>query len=152
MVAPTAEKAYVKNAWVILFVLGLISTVGGIAFVAQGGRGRAEVLKYLTGLTWDELLTRVPGIGSFLAEVQTVLDTYEVGFGIAVMAISWFSYRKGERWAWYALWIVPLVVLSITLNDVRAGMSLSGFLGIPLLALSLLGLLLPYRKFFPGKP
>ena len=151
MVAHRADKAYVSNAWMILFVLGLIPAATAIAFAAQGGRGRAEILKNLTGLTWDDLLTKVPGIGSFLGEVQLILDTYAIAFGISVMAISFFSYRKGERWAWYVLWIVPLVLLSIIFNDVSAGMSMSGILGIPLLLLSLLGLLLPYRKFFPRR-
>ena len=62
--------------------------VAAIPYALAGGQGRADALKNLTGLTWDELLARVPGIGSFLAEVQRVLDSYEMASGIFVMAIS----------------------------------------------------------------
>ncbi len=126
--------------------------VAAIPYALAGGQGRADALKNLTGLTWDELLARVPGIGSFLAEVQRVLDTYEMASGIFVMAISRFSYRKGERWAWYVLWLVPFALLSVIVNDLSAGQVSTGFIGIPFLILGLLGLLLPYRKFFPRKP
>ena len=151
MVTLRAEKAYEKYAWILLFVLGIVPVVSAIVFAPQGGRGREPVLQSQTGLTWDQLLAEVPGIGNFLAEVQHVLDTYAVGFGIFVMAISRFSYRKGERWAWYVLWMVPAVLVSIIVNDVNGGWPTSGYLGLPLLTVALLGLLLPYRKFFPRK-
>lgn len=140
-----------RIAWVILFAMGLIPTVAAIAFAPQGGRGREAIVTNLTGLTWDGLLTAVPGIGSFLAEVQRILDTYAIGFGVLVMVVAWVGYRKRERWAWYALWIVPLVLVSIIVNDVLAGMPASGFAGVPLVVLSLLALVLPYRTFFPAR-
>ncbi|HLB68463.1 MAG TPA: hypothetical protein VJN63_08375, partial [Thermoplasmata archaeon] len=68
-------------------------------------------------------------------------------------AICLRSYRRGERWAWYALWVLPLnfvIGLQGLVLSLRVG---APPLFVPLLfvIISLLGLLLPYRKFFPKK-
>jgi hypothetical protein len=67
------------------------------------------------------------------------------GFMIFPIIISVTAYRELKRWAWYALWLVPLItVLEMIMN--YGNLSL-----ILVLILSLLGLLLPVRKFFPAK-
>ena len=79
------------------------------------------------------------------------------------MAISATAYRRGEKWAWYALWSIPAMFIGFLALWINAGATLTilallggrGVLeeGLPifefLLTLSLLALLLPYRKFFP---
>ena len=68
----------------------------------------------------------------------------QLGFSVLIIAISFNSYRRGEKWAWYASWIL-VVELSLFIADAR-------FWGDALvLVIVLLGLFLPYRKFFPKK-
>ena len=65
-----------------------------------------------------------------------------IRLGIAVK-----PFRKGERWAWYASLMWPVTFLAIIASDLSFG-----FLP-PAVAVatpvSIAGLLLPYRKFFP---
>ena len=69
---------------------------------------------------------------------------------ICQLAITLTGYRRGEKWAWYTMWLVPAVL-------VGQGLWYSVFLGdfnemvqyIPIVTVALVGLLLPYRKFFP---
>ncbi len=62
------------------------------------------------------------------------------------MAISLTSYRRGDRWAWYTLWTIPaftVLLYALQLVDPQVDWLFA--------AISLVGLLLPYRKFFPKK-
>ena len=55
-----------------------------------------------------------------------------------------------EKWAWYTLWLVPaLLVGSGLFNAVFLGDVNEMLQWIPITTVSLLVLLLPYRKFFP---
>ena len=73
-----------------------------------------------------------------------------LGFAVTTILISSTSYRKGKKWAWYLLWYVPAFwVIAGYLQYASGGQ-------IPLVTIILspvpvLGLLLPYRKFFPKK-
>ena len=156
------EKAYEKHAWKILFALGVWFLV--------------FALPALLGVDPDPIHSeRI--IGMELSELEAsnpiffdlyVFDLRNVGlfmlvFAILAMAISVTAYRRGEKWAWYALWSFPGLFIGLITVDITAGATLTvlalvggrGVLqeGLPILEgmliLSLLGLLLPYRKFFP---
>ncbi len=74
-----------------------------------------------------------------------------MGVAFYMIVISATAYRKGERWAWYILWSVPAFFLghaAIALNFGESTSSLIPFLTV-FVILSLLGLILPFRKFFP---
>lgn len=158
MAASRTEKAYEKHAWIVLFALGLIQLLAfGFGYWILGGLGGSLrpddiALKNFTGITWDQLVARVPGIGSYISLLGREVGINDIGYGILVIAISFVSYRKGERWAWYALWIIPVRIVGFMANDLSGGSSFGVVMGIPFIVVALLGLLLPYRKFFPRKP
>jgi hypothetical protein len=55
-----------------------------------------------------------------------------------------------EKWAWYNLWLVPILLVSCALfNAYWFGGVKDSLQFIPITSVSLVGLLLPYRKFFP---
>jgi len=64
------------------------------------------------------------------------------GFLTVIAAVQ---YRKGEKWAWYTCWILP-VLLVIQLANSRGGFGWQADLIGLLIVLA--GLFLPYRKFF----
>jgi hypothetical protein len=74
----------------------------------------------------------------------------KTSWSLLVLSIILWPYRKGEKWAWYTLWLVPAVL-------VGQGLWYSVFLGdfsemlpsIAIVTVTLVALLLPYRKFFP---
>jgi hypothetical protein len=74
----------------------------------------------------------------------------KISWTIFVIAITLTGYRKGEKWAWYIMWFVPVLLVSDALFSVIFIGDVSQTLQfIPITTLTLLGLLLPYRKFFP---
>ena len=133
-----AEKGYQRHAWMFLFAMGIFLVIYGIAHVQIGLTGGTTD----TGLTLSQL-----GAAGATADYIKMLTVEKGLFGLLtamlVFGITLKSYRKGERWAWFVLWspvgLAVIVTLLFGLNPP----------GIVIIVLSLPGLLLPFRKFFP---
>jgi hypothetical protein len=55
-----------------------------------------------------------------------------------------------EKWAWYNLELVPILLVSCAIFNASWFSGVNESLGfIPITTVTVLGLLLPYRKFFP---
>ena len=94
-----------------------------------------------------------PNFANFLG--ATLIDDGISGVGLAVfgMVVSLTGYRKGEKWAWYVSWSMPIGILAAQLNVYAVtGSIMVIYLAAAFTIVSLLALLLPYRQFFPRKP
>ena len=145
------EKIYEKYAWIIFFAIGLLTIAAAVPH-ALGLNTDPELVKSIVGTTIEDMKLTNPmsfDLYNFYFRSGGLSD---FGFAFLLIAISATAYRRGERWAWYTFWIVPVfflgfVALSLTLKS-------SSSLLPPLMVfivLSLIGLLLPFRKFFPKK-
>jgi hypothetical protein len=146
-------KFYEKYAWVILLAVGLLWVVVGIVAVFQPeGIGETDV-QSVTNMSWSELKASSPAAANFVNFVygQSGLHGIHAAFFVIVIALT--GYRRGEKWAWYTMVSVPVYLVSgaffaaIFIGDISQTLSF-----IPITTITLLGLLLPYRKFFPKKP
>ncbi len=122
----TQERAYEKHAWLLLFAVG----IGILVFAFMGSAGISASSSF-------------PDAQEFAAPV--------LGWGIFVLAVSRISYRSGERWAWYVSWYLPAAFAGLVAHDLSVGGVRAQFAPVPALfaTISLMGLLLPIRKFFP---
>src|SRR4030095_8143696 len=75
----------------------------------------------MTGLTLDEMDARIPGISGFLSSISVQLGNFMLATGVLLMGIAAFPYRKGEKWAWYTCWSIP-ILLVIQLVNSRGGL------------------------------
>ena len=66
-----------------------------------------------------------------------------VSFEILALVVILIPFRRGERWAWWALWLLPGLWLCLFFLDT----SLLGLLVLTLISVT--GLLLSFRRFFP---
>jgi len=139
--SPLPKKAYQKHAWLILFALGMFYLLG--AFTHVTGLSLEDLSK--------ELQATSPTIADFVRFTDREAGIDLAGFAILAMVIAAGSYRKGERWAWYVLWILPLHMLALAANSLIAGQTFGLGFSVPFVILAVLGLLLPYRTFFPTK-
>ncbi len=119
-------------AWGTAFLLanGLAVLAFGLAFVAypQG---------FVDGGSDAQLgLLRADGLAT-------------TGMGLFGIVIAVRGFRRRETWAWLALWFVPAFWAIHFVAGLPPGMD--HVHQIVFLALSLLGLLLPIRQFFPPK-
>ena len=103
-----------------------------------------------TGMTWTQLTASDPRLSSFLA--STLVDDGISGMGLAIfgMFVSATGYRRGEVWAWYASWTMPIGILAAQLSIYQlTGSTWVVILAAIFTAVSLVALLLPIRQFFP---
>ncbi|HEY1157635.1 MAG TPA: hypothetical protein VGE95_15275 [Arthrobacter sp.] len=69
------------------------------------------------------------------------------GLGLFGMLIVLAPYRRRERWAWYTLWFYPVFWMLHLAGNLPPGND--HVHQVVFIALSLIGLLLPVRAFFP---
>jgi hypothetical protein len=95
------------------------------------------------------LLNGLPSLSMFLGSsspgvypVMGALGTALLGFNIFALVVVLIPFKRHERWAWYALWMLPLQWLSqfVFFPDLAY---------LTLALLTTVGLALPYRRFFP---
>ena len=104
----------------------------------------------VTNMSWSELEALDPVATSLVRFIYGELGLLKTSWSFFVLVITLTGYRKGEKWAWYAMWSVPAFLLSNALFNVNFVGDVSQTLEwIPVMTATLLGLLLPYRKFFP---
>src|SRR6266852_8075468 len=154
--APVASvKGYGIYGWAILFVfwtLHLILSARDFLPSLQDlclacVPGAQTPIQTVTGVTWNQLMSIDPKFASFLA--STLVDDGISGVGLAVLGIvvSMTSYRKGEKWAWYVSWSMPIGILAAQLNVYAlTGSTLVIYLATAFTLASLLALFLPYRQ------
>jgi len=103
-------------------------------------------------MTWSQLTSTNARFASLFA--STLVDDGISGVGLAFfgMTVSLTSFRRGEKWAWYVSWSMPIGILAAQLNVyLLTGSVLVIVLGVVFVLVSLLALFLPYRQFFPKK-
>jgi hypothetical protein len=142
------ERAYVKYGWVVFLALGLLWLVVGLTQAFNPVN--LPDAKNITGMSYSELEALYPEATELVRFLYGALGVLKTSWSLLVLAITLTPFRKGEKWAWYTLWLVPITL-------VGQGLFNSWLLGdfnemlpwIPITIVSLVGLLLPYRKFFP---
>jgi len=102
-----------RIAWLAILVadVGLLGW-GAMAALAPEylpGPGSKPILaaeyENFTGGSWSELAQSSPRTVEFITIVFRMYGVYIVTFGLLAIAISATSFRRGERWAWWALLI-----------------------------------------------
>ena len=117
------EKAYERYGWMILSSGALLGIFAAV----------------LT--TFPPLYVFSSHLFQNVYPIMGALGTALVGFNILALVMALIPYRRGERWAWYTLWVLPMLWLSHFVFSPD----------LPYLMLALLttvGLVLPYRRFF----
>ncbi len=116
MAGARTTKAFEKYAWTIFFVLGFLTALASIGQLL-GMSPNPPSPEVTTGLTMDQIATRIPGILNYIASIDRQLGNFMLGFGVLTMGIAAVPFRRGERWAWHVLWSWPVVLVIQTVNS-----------------------------------
>ena len=117
-------SAHFKIAWLSLAIVGVAIFVFGLIVALWPGSNNPSFLRAI-------------GVAS-------------IGMGFFGVMITVFGYRHGERWAWFALWYYPIFWTVHLLGGLPPGQD--HIHQIVFIVLSLAGLLIPMREFFPCGP
>jgi hypothetical protein len=146
-------KIYEKYAWVILLALGLLWLVVGFVAVFQPEGIFEGDAQSVTNMPWSELKASSPRAADFVIFIYGQMGLLKISWSLFILAITLTGYRKGEKWAWYIMLLAPILLVSdavfsaVFIGDINQVIQF-----IPITVITMLGLLLPYRIFFPKKP
>jgi hypothetical protein len=144
------ERIYEKYAWLIYLALGLLWVVVGLMQAFSPDVLLDTDAQRVTGMSWNELKDLSPESSELVRYHYWEMGLLKLSWSLLVLAVTLTGYRRGEKWAWYILLLVPICLVSYAIFY-------AGWFGgvneslesIPIITISLIGLILPYRKFFP---
>lgn len=119
------ERTYDRYGWMILSSSAILGII-------------AALMTTLPPISWfwDPLFE-----SSY--SIMGAWGTTWVAFNILALVMILIPYRRYERWAWFTLWMVPLLWLAqFVFSPDLTYLLLS--------ALTTVGLVLPYRRLFSG--
>ena len=144
------ERVNEKYGWVVYLALGLLWLVVGLYQIFLPRELLGDDIQLVLNLSLSELELSSPVAMEFVFWLYGSLGVLKVSWSLFVLAITLTGFKKGEKWAWYTLCFVPALLVSTGLfNTFYIGDVSLMLQWVPILSLSLLGLFLPFRKFFP---
>ena len=102
-----------RVAWLLILIAdaGLLAW-GAMAALAPErlpGPGFAPILRVgyerFTSRSWQELTDTSPMTAEYITLLFRLYGVYIVAFGLLAIAVTATAFRRGERWAWWALLI-----------------------------------------------
>jgi len=144
------ERKHEKYGWVVYLFLGLLWLVVGFSQLFTTKVLLEDVAQNIIGMSLSELEASSPVATKVVLWQHMTQGNLKISWSLFLLAITLTGYRKGEKWAWYTMWLAPAVLVcqaildAIFLGDVNQVLK-----WIPITSISLFGLFLPYRKFFP---
>ncbi len=160
MASVNVPRTYEKYAWTLLFAFWALHLVLSVRdffpslqdFCMGCLPGAQTAIQSSTGMSWSQLASTNPKLAGFLTSVLVDDGISGVGLAIFGMIVSLTSFRRGEKWAWYVSWSMPVGILAAQLNlYLSTGSMMVIVLAVVFVLVSLLALFLPYRQFFPKK-
>jgi hypothetical protein len=130
-----------KISWALLIAVTTMGTLNGLYVLLIPVGGQTE----LTGRTWEQFAAQDAEVASIYAMDLALLGITWAAFGLLAAIISIVPYRRGDRWAWYALWLVPITfggaATRMLIDQYDAGFWVAGYT-----AVAVVGLLIPIRR------
>jgi uncharacterized membrane protein HdeD (DUF308 family) len=141
------ERWWERHAWWIFFLLGVLTVISAPIGLA-GVPPNPPSPEATTGLSLDQMAQRIPGFHAYITSIARQLGNFMLASGVLMTLVAAFPYRKGERWAWFAAWTMP-VLLAIQLANSHGGLGWQA--DAALIPITVAALLLSFRHFF-GRP
>jgi hypothetical protein len=143
----TSESGVQRNAWLILFVVALFLAASS-AFLAVSGVDATE-FEASTGTEWAAFSASNPGVADYMLRLLRLAGVVFLGLNALVALVVYSGFRQGEKWTWYALWMYPVTLALVAAVAFANNSTAIGSYYAALALIALVGLILPFRKFFP---
>ncbi len=68
----------------------------------------------ITGASWPHARAAAPGLARYVTLLERGYALHELTFALLFVVIVAVPFRRGQRWAWWAAWIVMIADLGYT--------------------------------------
>ena len=141
-----ATQTKPNYGWLIVFIVALLQAVATL-FLLLGDS--AATFEADTGVAWATLMAAYPTVATQFEMAQQTALVGNLAIALFALLITYFALRTGQRWAWFALWILPISIVPGTISLLRtenqAGWAVFG--GVFIL-IAVIGLLLSYQTIW----
>jgi len=129
-------------SWGVLTVVSIFVALSSlwVALIPAGDQTE------LTGRAWGQFALQDPEVASLYSMDLGVLGVLGAGFGVLAAVVSVIPYRRGERWAWYALLLFPITIGGVAVRMLVDQYS-AGYYYAGLTTVALVAMLIPIRNF-----
>ena len=105
--------------WVLMLLLGVFPVLTSVLdLVADAGTGlpsdHAGTFTAITGASWPHAQATAPGLAQYVTLLERGYALHELTFALLFVVIVAVPFRRGQRWAWWAAWIVMIADLGYT--------------------------------------
>jgi hypothetical protein len=143
-------RIFEKYGWLVYLFLGLMWLWVGLTQVFNPEVLLDNEAQHITGMSLSELEASFPEATELAHFLIGSVGNLKTSWSLLVLVITLTGFRKGEKWAWYTMWLATVAL-------VHQGIWYSVYLGdfnelvtyVPIVTLNLVALFLPFRKFFP---
>jgi hypothetical protein len=98
-----ADESPARWAWFWMLLIGLAMSIGGIlALVIASTRVVLPYDEEFVDMTRAEL-AEIPRLLSFMTHDRVTLSGTMLAIGVFYTSLAWFAVRRGEHWAWVAI-------------------------------------------------
>ncbi len=149
---PTAKHGPAADvAWVLLFLDGLLLLCSSLFWITRGRFFDPGFYEALTGGAWSTLSALMPSLDRVATASVRFAGLLGAATSALVIAIATTSFRRLERWAWYAMLVLPaFAVLDFSLSAGYDALTPTSIAWDATLAgLALVSLTIAYGAFFP---
>ena len=113
-----------KASWIVLTVVGVLTLVASLAsaYLAYSG-----IFYAIGGVAVSKVADGRPGLEAALRGVRGTSAAYAAAFATLYLFVVLGPYRRGERWAWWAILFTMMALVLLTFVrvlafDVRSGL------------------------------
>ena len=153
----TVESFFERHAWKVLLGVSLLIGFFGVGDMVRGAsdlqNGETVFMHSITGMSWNELQATSPQVAN-LIDLKFRMDGAALTTtALLSLAVCLTGFRRGERWAWYALWALPLWMISTVVFILMVDKQPGSGTPVPIISGSILTVIwvsmlgLSYRKF-----
>jgi hypothetical protein len=150
-----SEDFFVRHSWKVLLAVSIIFGLFGIGDIFLGMNADPAIAESLTGVEWEALQASSPEIAHLIDMQVRSGGIHLLVLSILTIVVCLVGFRRGQGWAWYTLWALPLwtaLVFVVTLTAERQPdfPPPPPMLSAPIFfVVTVLALVITYRKFFP---
>ena len=146
------ENFFESSAWVLFLVIGLLEILFGWGDMIAGIENDPAILISMIGRTPAALKAQDPVFYAAMDHQQKLIGQILWITGALISINSLTAFRRGERWAWFTFWLIPVSMAlgAVSSYNIRLpGESLTPpFYSASLFAiLTMVWLALSYRKY-----
>lgn len=99
----------------LLLLVGAVLILFGVGDMRRGMDADPAIANAYLGTDWEIVKAESPAFARLIDLQTRAGGAHLIVFGVMTATVVLTAFRRGERWAWYLMWVLPLWAASVFL-------------------------------------